>query len=81
MMNSFLWANRRNGGGGIRWMKWELLCKSMPNGGISFRNLHDINVAMLGKQAWKLLSNPESNWPNIQSSILPSYIYCRGWFG
>ena len=29
-------------------------------GGIGFKNLHNFNVAMLGKQLWKLLTNTES---------------------
>ena len=41
-------------------MKWELLCKPKSNGGIGLKNLHDFNVAMLGKQVWKLLTNLES---------------------
>ncbi|XP_024042043.1 uncharacterized protein LOC112099165 [Citrus clementina] len=60
MMNSFWWGSRREGRCGIRWMKWNLLCKPKTTGGFSFKNLHDFNVAMLGKQVWKLLTNPES---------------------
>ncbi|XP_024043004.1 uncharacterized protein LOC112099765 [Citrus clementina] len=41
-------------------MKWDLLCKPKTNGGIGLKNLHDFNVAMLGKQVWKLLTNLKS---------------------
>ena len=41
-------------------MKWKFLCEPKTHGGIGLKNLHDFNVAMLGKQVWKLLSNLKS---------------------
>ena len=37
MMNSFWWGSKRNGGGGIKWMKWERLCKPKDFGGLGFK--------------------------------------------
>ena len=50
MMNSFWWGSRREGRCGIRWMKWNLLCKPKTTGGIGLKNLHNFNVAMLGNK-------------------------------
>ena len=58
MMNSFWWGNKTGGGRGIPWMRWEHLCKPKDFGGIGFKQLHTFNIAMLGKQVWKLITKP-----------------------
>ena len=60
MMNSFWWGNNRSGSRGINWMRWEKFCKPKVHGEIGFKQLHSFNIAMLGKQGWRLLSNPNS---------------------
>lgn len=45
-------------GKGIKWARWDRLCVRKNNGGMSFRNLHDFNLVMLGKLCWKCLSSP-----------------------
>ncbi|KAH9782340.1 putative reverse transcriptase/RNA-dependent DNA polymerase [Citrus sinensis] len=60
MMNSFWWGKKGNGSGGITWMRWDRLCKLKTHGGIGFKRLHLFNVAMLGKQGWRLLTNPNT---------------------
>ena len=60
MMNSFWWGKTRNGSGGIIWMRWDRLCKLKTHGGIGFKRLHLFNVAMLRKQGWRLLTNPNT---------------------
>ncbi|KAH9666707.1 reverse transcriptase domain-containing protein [Citrus sinensis] len=60
MLNSFWWGSKRYGSGGIRWMQWGRLCKPKSYGGIGFKHIHNFNVAMLGRQGWRLITNPSS---------------------
>ena len=43
-----------------RWTSWDNLCVLKKFGGLAFKNLHAFNIAMLGKQAWRLVMDPTS---------------------
>jgi hypothetical protein len=60
MMNSFYWGTKKNGGRGINWLRWDKMTVSKDNGGLNFRDLEGFNLAMLGKQGWKLITNSSS---------------------
>ena len=36
------------------------MCKPKQVGGLGFKTLHDFNLAMMGKQGWKLSTKPSS---------------------
>lgn len=44
----------------IHWLSWELLCSRKEKGGLGYRDLHLFNLAMLGRQCWRLLDQPDS---------------------
>lgn len=40
-------------------MSWDRLCSKKSCGGIGFHKLHDFNLALIGKQAWRFITKPE----------------------
>ena len=44
----------------MAWVSWRKMCKSKSDGGMGFRNLQAFNLAMLTKQAWWIMMNPNS---------------------
>ena len=58
----------------IHWVSWDKLSNPKKDGGMGFRDLYSFNLAMLAKQAWRLLKNPNS----ICAKILTAKYYPHG---
>ncbi|KAM6545103.1 hypothetical protein CsatB_025839 [Cannabis sativa] len=76
MMASFWWKsnNSNSNGSGITWMSWDRMTKHKFDGGMGFRSLRDFNLAMLGKQGWRLLFNTDS----LASKVYKARYYPHG---
>ena len=64
-MNSFWWDLSSGNGKGIRWQSWARLACDKELGGIGFYDLQVFNFALLGKQGWNFIHNPNIITPTL----------------
>lgn len=70
MLRKFFWGSR-NGERKVAWVSWETLTMPKYLGGLGFRDTQVFNLAMLAKQSWRLLQDPES----LSARILKAVYY------
>lgn len=44
----------------IHWRSWNRMCIHKNQGGLGFQDLNIFNQAMLSKQSWRIIRNPDS---------------------
>ncbi|KAL8089304.1 hypothetical protein AgCh_038925 [Apium graveolens] len=69
-INSYWW------GGGIKWISWSRVCEVKEAGGLGFKRLREFNMAMLAKQAWRLMNNSNS----LVTALMKAKYYANGEF-
>lgn len=52
----------------VAWVKWEVLCKSMKEGGLGIRDLGLFNRALLRKWIWRFLTEKDNLWAMVLKS-------------
>ena len=58
----------------MHWLAWWKMCVPKKEGGMGFRDIHCFNLALLAKQAWRLIDNPDS----LCATILRAKYYPNG---
>lgn len=53
----------------LHWVRKDILCLPKCMRGVGFRNLQWFNIALLAKQAWRVLVEPHSLWVKLIRGI------------
>jgi hypothetical protein len=64
IQRTFLWGglSKRNK---TCWVSWEDICKPKKEGGLGIRDLRLVNISLLAKWRWKLLSCDRALWKDV----------------
>lgn len=93
MLNSFWWGSKNRTSKGIKWLSWEMLSMRKDDGGMGFYDFQAFNLALLAKQGWKFVDDPNAlltrvfktkyfpngDFLNANLGHNPSYCWCSVW--
>ncbi|CAN1152069.1 Putative ribonuclease H protein At1g65750 [Linum perenne] len=60
-LNAFFWGGSMTKKS-IHWTKASILTKPKSAGGMGFKNFRMFNLALMAKQGWRIISNPNQTW-------------------
>ncbi|XP_050222138.1 uncharacterized protein LOC126672232 [Mercurialis annua] len=60
----FLWGSS-DGNRKLNLVKWDYVCQPRSNGGLGFKKMKSMNVALLMKLGWSLITNQDKLWVKV----------------
>jgi hypothetical protein len=70
MIGRFWWGSK-DGKRKMSWVSWEEMTKPKYMGGLGFRDIELFNLALLARQGWRILTNPDT----LSAKILKAVYY------
>ncbi|MCI10640.1 LINE-1 reverse transcriptase like, partial [Trifolium medium] len=64
IQRKFLWSGN-SGTNKIAWVSWADICRKKECGGLGIRNLRLVNISLLTKWRWRLLSTHDLLWAKV----------------
>lgn len=68
LIRQFFWGSKE-GKRKPHWVSWQTMTQPKKNGGLGFRDLELFNLALLARQAWRLLTMPDSLCAKLLKAI------------
>jgi hypothetical protein len=73
IQREFLWGGVK-GGKKISWVKWSVVCRDRKKGGLGVRDIRIVNLSLLTKWRWRLLSPGRPLWKEVLVAKYGEYI-------
>ncbi|GAU42248.1 hypothetical protein TSUD_327260 [Trifolium subterraneum] len=76
IQREFLWGCR-SGRKRVNWVKWEDVCRPKCCGGLGVRDIRAVNISLLTKWRWRLLTDDNSTWKQVLKSKYGNTVFGR----